>query len=111
MLNKELVKINYNDTINIDKFNIKVYKSKHIKFDFKYRYLFDDDKTGRKHALDMINNGYEVFMWDNFKVDLGLPNRLKWDMNDVVKYCSDNNIKIPRLDTYFSNDTLDSLSI
>lgn len=84
---------------------------KHIKFDFKYRYLFDDDKTGRKHALDMINDGYEVFMWDNFKADLGLPNRLKWDMNDVVKYCSDNNIKIPRLDTYFSNDTLDSLSI
>ena len=32
-------------------------------------------------------------------------------MNDVVIYCSDNNIKIPRLDNYFSNDNLDSLSI
>lgn len=84
---------------------------KHIKFDFKYRYLFDDDKTGRKHALEKLADGYEVFMWDRFKSDLGLPNRLKWDMNDVVIYCSDNNIKIPRLDNYFSNDNLDSLSI
>lgn len=113
--------INYNSPVTIvegpmDAFLIKnciatCGAGKRIKFDFEYRYLFDDDKTGRQHAIEKLNEGFEVFMWDRFKTDLGLPPKQKWDMNDVVKYCSDNNIKIPRLDRYFSNDSLDSLSV
>ena len=33
--NDKLVKVNYNDNFKIDNFDIKVLKSKHIKFDFK----------------------------------------------------------------------------
>lgn len=116
-----ILTVNYNIPVTVtegpmDAFLIKncvatCTAGKHIAFDFEYRYLFDDDKTGRKHALEELNNGFKVFMWDNFKRDLGLPERKKWDINDVVIYCSDNNIKIPRLDNYFSNDNLDSLSI
>lgn len=113
--------INYNSPVTIvegpmDSFLIKnciatCGAGKHIKFDFEYRYLFDDDLTGRKHAIEKLNDGYSVFMWEKFKSDLGLPNRKKWDINDVVSYCSDNNLKMPKLDTYFSNDSLDSLNI
>jgi len=116
-----ILTVNYNIPVTItegpmDAFLIKnciatCGAGKHVGFSFKYRYLFDDDKTGRKHALEKLDEGYEVFMWDRFKSDLGLPQKTKWDMNDVVKYCSENNIKIPRLDSYFSNDSLDSLNI
>lgn len=116
-----ILTVNYNIPVTIvegpmDAFLIKnciatCGAGKHIRFNFEYRYLFDDDKTGRKHALEKIDDGFEVFMWDKFKADLGLPPRQKWDMNDVVKYCSEQGIRIPRIDSYFSNDSLDSLSI
>ncbi len=85
--------------------------SKNINFMFEMRYLFDDDVTGRKHAIEKLDEGYAVFMWDKLKQDLELPHREKWDINDLVIYCSENKIKIPRLDKYYSNDNLDSLDI
>lgn len=113
--------VNYNIPVTIvegpmDSFLIKnciatCGAGKRISMDFISRYLFDDDKTGRKHALDKLSEGYQVFMWDRFKSDLNLPNRLKWDINDVVKYCSENKIQMPKLDMYFSNNELDSLDI
>ena len=116
-----ILKVNYNTPVTIvegpmDAFLLKnciatCGAGKHIRFDFRYRYLFDDDKTGRKHSIEMLNDGFQVFMWDKFKRDLNLPNRLKWDINDVVKYCADNKIKIPSIDNYFSEDILDTLSI
>ena len=84
---------------------------KHINFAFKIRYLFDDDLTGRKHALEKLAEGYEVFMWDKLKADLNLPKRDKWDINDLVIYCNDKKIQIPNLEKYYSNDDLDSLDI
>ena len=84
---------------------------KHINFAFRFRYLFDDDLTGRKHALEKLSEGYEVFMWDRLKADLNLPKRDKWDINDLVIYCNDKKIQIPNLEKYYSNDDLDSLDI
>lgn len=113
--------INYNIPVTVvegpmDSFLIKnciatCGAGKNINMDFPVRYLFDDDETGRRHALEKLNNGFQVFMWDRFKSDLGLPSRKKWDMNDVVRYCADNKIKVPVLDPYFSNNELDSLDI
>ena len=84
---------------------------KNISLTMETRYLFDDDLTGRKHAIEKLNEGYSVFMWDKLKTELQLPYREKWDINDLVIYCSENNIKIPNLDKYYSSDNLDSLDI
>ena len=80
-------------------------------FELQYRYLYDDDKTGRKHSIEKLNEGYEVFMWDKLKADLMLPHREKWDVNDLLIYCTTNNIKIPPLANYYSSDSLDLLDI
>ena len=84
---------------------------KHINFAFRLRYLFDDDKTGRKHAIEKLEEGYEVFMWDKLKADINLPRKDKWDINDLVIYCNDKKIQIPNLEKYYSNDSLDLLDI
>lgn len=84
---------------------------KHITFPFYHRYMFDDDDAGRKHAIEHLNDGYDVFMWDKFKKDIGLPYKKKWDMNDVVIWANKNNVKLPWLDGYFTHDVLDMISI
>ena len=80
-------------------------------FDMKFRYLFDDDETGRKHSIEKLSEGYEVFMWERLKKDLNLPQREKWDINDVILWCNDNKIQLPNLSKYFSNDQFDLLDI
>ena len=85
--------------------------AKHINFGFKSRYFFDDDSTGLKHAKEVIEDGGEVFLWDKFKADMGLPRRPKWDLNDVIIWAKENNVVIPRLDDYFSDDPFDLLYV
>ena len=80
-------------------------------FDLKYRYLYDDDPTGRKHSIEKLNQGYDVFMWEKLKHEYNLPKRDKWDINDVILYCKSNNIAYPNLNMYFSNDQFDLLDI
>lgn len=84
---------------------------KHIEFPFEVRYMFDDDKAGREHAIEKMKEGYGVFLWDNFKKDMGMQSHGKVDFNDVVLWCSKNNIKIPNIDGYFSDDELDLIMI
>ena len=81
----------------------------HLKIDMEYRYLFDDDKTGREHAIEKLNQGYNVFMWYKLKQDLNMPKRAKWDINDLVIWAYENNVKIPNLNNYYTNDKLDLL--
>jgi hypothetical protein len=81
--------------------------SKRMDFPFMTRYLFDDDKPGREHAIEKIKEGYNVFMWDTFKKDLGIKSLKKLDMNDVIIWCYNNNVVCPNLDKYFSDDELD----
>ena len=85
--------------------------SKHLNFDLNYRYLFDDDKTGRKHSIEMLQNGSYVFLWNKLKKDLNLPKREKWDINDLAIYCAENNLQFPQIEKYFSNDNFDLLDI
>lgn len=84
---------------------------RHLKIDMDFRYLFDDDLTGRQHAIEKLNLGYKVFMWSKLKDDLNMPKRKKWDINDLVIWASENNIRIPDLSQYYTNDKLDLLSI
>ena len=84
---------------------------KKVEFPFMTRYLFDDDKPGREHAIEKIKEGYRVFMWENFKKDLGIKSGKKLDMNDVIMWCYDNNNVCPKIDDYFSENGLDLIMI
>lgn len=84
---------------------------KRMEFPFMTRYLFDDDKPGREHAIEKIKEGYRVFMWENFKKDLGIKSGKKLDMNDVIMWCYDNNKVCPKIDDYFSENELDLIMI
>lgn len=83
--------------------------NKHLPVELPFWYMYDSDKTGISHALEKLNAGHKVFLWGKLKQQLGLPNRDKWDVNDVVlwgrrKY--GNEFRINWLD-YFSDNSLD----
>lgn len=84
---------------------------KKLNFPFYCRYLFDCDKDGRKHAIEYMEAGNEVFLWERYKKDNNMPDRKKWDINDAYIWAAKNNVKLSRLDNYFSDDTLDMVDI
>jgi hypothetical protein len=84
---------------------------KQFPIDIPLRYWFDDDKDGREKSIEKINEGKEIFLWTKFRNDYGLPYRKKWDLNDVLIYLRDKNIKTPNFNEYFSNDKLDIIDI
>ena len=79
--NKQLIKINYSDNIKIDNFAIKVYKSKHIKFDLKlilstmfsvdiFKYFKNLLYLSFNHIKNPLKNSiaaYEI-KYDNLKI-------------------------------------------
>ena len=85
--------------------------NKGFPIDMQLKYFFDDDKTGRKKALEKINEREYVFLWTKFKQEYNIPHRKKWDLNDIMLYARENNIKLPHMDNYFSNEPLDSIDI
>ena len=85
--------------------------NKSLPIDIPVQYFFDDDQTGRKRSLEHIDKNESVFLWDKFKRENGLPFRNKFDLNDVLIWSKENNINLPSLDLYFSNDPLDSIDI
>ena len=74
-------------------------------------YFYDDDKVGRKKAIEKLNNNEYVFLWSKLKNDLNLPYREKWDLNDLKLYLWKENINTPNLENYFSRDPLDIINI
>lgn len=85
--------------------------SKRIPLDVDLYYIYDYDKPGKKYAMDALKEGRKVFLWSKFANALSLPPRSKWDWNDLVIYCSQNNIQIPDHTEFFSNDLLDIMYI
>lgn len=84
---------------------------KHFPIDIPLRYWFDDDKDGREESIKKLNEGGEVFLWTKIRTDFELPARKKWDLNDLMIWFRDNNIKPPNFNQYFSHDTLDIIDI
>ena len=84
---------------------------KSIPLELKFYYMYDSDATGNKKSMEKLDNGDYVFLWEKFKKEVGLPNRSKWDFNDVIKYCKDNNCRIPYVMNYFSNDKFDIIDL
>lgn len=85
--------------------------NKGFPIDIPLRYWFDDDETGRKKAMEKLESGEEVFLWTRFKMDFNLPYRKKWDLNDVLIFFKENNMKVPFFDKYFSRDILDLIDV
>jgi predicted RNA-binding Zn-ribbon protein involved in translation (DUF1610 family) len=85
--------------------------NKGFPIDIPLRYFFDDDKTGRKKALQKIDRGDYVFLWGKFRNDNQLPYRTKWDLNEVAVWFKENGKKVPILEPYFSNDPLDAMDV
>jgi hypothetical protein len=75
------------------------------------RWFLDGDKAGRTKARELLEEGEEVFLWGRFLKENDLPDRDKWDLNDIVNYLRENSKKIKRLDNYFSSDKWDIIDI
>jgi hypothetical protein len=74
-------------------------------FEFKKRYfLLDSDKDAQKKNLQLLKNGEFIFRWKLFIKDLELPNREKWDINEVNLYLKKSEKwKFSKLEKYFTN--------
>src|SRR5574344_1921998 len=67
--------------------------SKAINLDMMLYYVYDSDKTGNSYAIKQLTNGNYVFLWSKLKKDFNLPQRNKWDVNEVYIWLRDNKIK------------------
>lgn len=85
--------------------------NKSFNLDIPVKYLYDKDKTGIEKSMEHINAGDEVFLWERFLNDINAPSREKWDINDVYIWAKNNNVKLPNILDYFSNNPLDSIDI
>ncbi len=85
--------------------------NKSFPFDLPLKYFYDNDETGIKKSLEKINNNEQVFLWNKFLNDVNVPFKKKWDVNDILIWSRENNVKLPSFDLYFSNDSLDSIDI
>ena len=75
------------------------------------RWFFDGDNAGRDALREKLKNGESVFLWKKFLDENGLPERDKWDLNDVVSYLRSTGKQIKRFDKYFGNSPWDMILI
>jgi len=85
--------------------------NKELPIEIPIRYFYDDDETGRQRALEKINEENSVFLWSKLKQEYELPIRKKWDLNDFIIWCKENNKSIPNFNNYFSTNSYDALDI
>ena len=62
-------------------------------------------------AIEFLEKVEQVFLWGRFIKECELPERDKWDLNDVVNYVRSTGKKIKRLDNFFSADKWDIIDI
>ena len=88
------------------------------------RILFDNDKAGKTQSIELIKNGYSVFLWNstiNF-LKLKYPSDLRKiksikDINDLYRFLleMDNTMDFDKfnkfIDTFFSSSAFDLISI
>lgn len=84
---------------------------KGIKFDLSMRYWLDNDEAGIKKSIELLEKGNSVFLWGKFMLEYNIPNRRKWDLNDLIIYLDSKSIKVKNFDKYFSNSLYDIIDI
>jgi len=85
--------------------------NKNMPFDIGVRYWMDYDKTGLKKSIQYIGDEQHVFLWEKLQRDINFPFRKKWDLNDIIIWIRENNLKVPNFNNYFSNDPLDLIDL
>jgi hypothetical protein len=75
------------------------------------RWMLDSDEVGKNKAREFLEKGETVFLWGKFIRENSLPEREKWDLNDVVNYVRSSGNKIKKLENYFSSDKWDIIEI
>jgi len=85
--------------------------NKAFPFDAELNFFYDYDKTGIKKAIEKVKQGHNIFLWGKFLKDINAPYRKKWDLNDAKIWAKENNVNLPKLELYFSNDSLDLLDL
>ena len=77
------------------------------------RYFFDRDETGKKTSLKHLNNGNEVFLWENYIKDhpILIDSKIK-DLNDLLIFIKRNKqYKFSPFIKYFSKNKYDAYFI
>lgn len=85
--------------------------NKELQIDIPVRYWYDSDATGKRKAMQHLEMGHEIFLWEKFILDIGAPHKLKHDWNDIVTWAKTNNVQLPIIDNYFSDDQLDLIDL
>lgn len=75
----------------------------------RFRYLFDNDKDGKREMDRLIRSRKRVFLWKKIIEDLKLPEDEIKDFNDLIIELWNSNKKEEyfRLSEYFSDDPMD----
>jgi hypothetical protein len=71
------------------------------------RYLFDNDKIGKEHALSKLKTNKKVFLWSLYIKKMNIKNKVK-DINDLFKqnlFCNE------IYETCYSNDDFDVIFV
>ena len=72
------------------------------------RYMFDNDKTGKKKMAENLKKGRPVFMWSKFLADFKLDTYNIKDLNDLVKVCFEQKSSAwKQIENYFTTSELD----
>jgi hypothetical protein len=76
------------------------------------RYMFDNDKSGKKAMYDLLKSGKEVFLWDKFMKAFNLTEFNVKDLNDLILVCYNNKLDAYKyINSYFSSSSLDLLYV
>lgn len=78
------------------------------------RFMFDYDKSGVEKSIELLKEGFSVFMWSKFFLETrGLEiflDKEKVDFSDVIMFSKKHNLKID-YNKYFTNNYLNALCI
>lgn len=78
------------------------------------RFLIDydgegaDNKTKLK-VIELLSKGEYVFCWKKFIKEYRLPNRDKWDVNDVLLYLKKDKFTFKEIEPFFTNNLYDKI--
>jgi len=75
------------------------------------RFFLDGDSSGLQKSQKLLQEGESVFLWKKFLSENGFPKKDKWDLNDIVIYAHQNDMKIKNLEGYFSSDKWDMIHL
>lgn len=71
------------------------------------RYVFDNDKVGKEHALNKIKSNKKVFLWSMYLKKMNIKNKVK-DINDIIRL---NLFNKDVFESCFSDDEFDVMFI